>query len=409
MAVLRRREFIKAVSGVAPLMAGSQKRPNILLILADDQRFSTIHALGFREVYTPNLDRLVRRGTAFTNAAIMGGMTGAICVPSRASLLTGRTLFHLAGTGESIPPAHLTLPEQLRSAGYTTFITGKWHNDKASLARAFSGGADIFLGGMTDQWKVPVQDYDASGLFPKEHGRTMERFSAEVFTDAAAGFLRRHRDDHPFFLCLALTVPHDPRTAPDEFRKMYDPSRIALPPNFLPEHPFDNGELRVRDELLAPHPRTGDLIRRHIADYFAMITALDACVGRLLRTLEEMGRAEDTIVVFAGDNGLALGQHGLMGKQNLYDHSVRVPLIIAGPGIPRGRRVEGLCYLPDLYPTLCNLLRLPRPETVEGRDLTPLLRQQTTEVRDSLFFAYRGFQRAVRTRTFKLIEYEVGG
>src|SRR5439155_24083768 len=112
---------------------------------------------------------------------------------------------------------------------------------------------------------------------------------------------------------------------------------VALPPNFLPEHPFDNGELRVRDELLAGFPRTPDEVRRHIADYYGMISHQDAWMGRVLAAAPD-----NTIVVYTADHGLALGQHGLMGKQSLYDHSIRVPLIVSGPGLPSGRRVDAL-------------------------------------------------------------------
>ncbi|MFQ8600584.1 MAG: sulfatase-like hydrolase/transferase [Oscillospiraceae bacterium] len=136
---------------------------NVLFILTDDQRYDAIHALGNPAIHTPNMDRLVEMGTAFTNAHIPGGTSGAICMPSRAMINTGRTLFSLAGEGQDIPPEHTTLAEVFAQAGYTTFGTGKWHNGTPSFARGFSSGDNIFFGGMWDHWNVPVC-YSARGI-----------------------------------------------------------------------------------------------------------------------------------------------------------------------------------------------------------------------------------------------------
>jgi arylsulfatase A-like enzyme len=386
-----------------------RRRPNVLILLTDDQRFSTINALGYGEVRTPHLDSLVRRSTAFTHACIMGGSQPAVCVPSRAMLLTGRTLFHLTGTGKTVPFSDVTLSELLRRHGYRTFHTGKWHQDRASFARSFTRGANIFFGGMTDHTSVPVYDFDRSGAYPPGKQRTAEKFSSELFADSAIEFLEEQTGDQPFLAYVAFTSPHDPRQAPRRFRDLYDPSRLTLPPNFLPEHPFDNGELKVRDELLAAFPRTPEIVREHLADYYAMVSEVDEQVGRILSTLEWKGLRENTLIVFAGDNGLAVGQHGLLGKQNVYEHSVRVPLLLAGPGIPEGRRSDAFCYLLDVYPTLCQLLGIRTPTTVEGVSLGPALEGSAGAGRETLFFAYRDFQRAVRTRTHKLIEYAVAG
>jgi arylsulfatase A-like enzyme len=173
----------------------------------------------------------------------------------------------------------------------------------------------------------------------------------------------------------------------------------------MPEHPFDNGEMRVRDELLAPFPRTLDVIREHIAAYYAMITHLDHHLGRVLDALEARGELGNTIIVLAGDNGLAVGQHGLMGKQNLYEHSVRVPLVVAGPDVPQGRRTDALVYLHDVMPTTLELAGLPIPGTVESASRVPLVRGESTEGLDTVFAAYMGVQRMVRDRRWKLIRY----
>lgn len=176
----------------------------------------------------------------------------------------------------------------------------------------------------------------------------------------------------------------------------------------MAEHPFDNGEMDVRDERLAPWPRTPETIRKHIADYYAMVTHLDAQVGRVLAALDESGHGTDTVIIFTADNGLALGQHGLMGKQSVYEHSVHVPLIISGPGIPKGKRSDGFAYLFDIFPTICEISGIPVPESVEGRSLVPVITGQKESLRNTLFFAYRNIQRAIRDERYKVIEYFVG-
>ncbi len=138
-----------------------------------------------------------------------------------------------------------------------------------------------------------------------------------------------------------------------------------------------------------------------------MISHLDAQIGRVIAALEERGLMENTIIVFAGDNGLAVGRHGLFGKQNLYEHSVRVPLVFAGPGVPAGVRSDALVYLLDIYPTLCELAGVEAPDTVDGASLVPAMRGGAG--RDVLYLAYTGKHRGVRERRYKLIEYVVDG
>ena len=417
---MKRREFIATTGmGASILMlpailnigCGSKfKKPNILFIFTDDQRYDTIHALNNPEVITPNMDRLVKNGISFTRAHIMGGTSGAVCMPSRAMLLTGRTLFHLVDQGAVIPKEHTMLPEILRQNRYQTFATGKWHNGRDAYARCFTAGGKIMFGGMSNHLKVPLYDFDPTGLYPKEKQYIGDKFSSELFSDQAIDFLKNYDSEDPFFIYISYTAPHDPRMAPEEFLKMYDPEKITLPANFMPVHPFDNGEMWIRDENLAPWPRTPEIIKEQIAAYYAMITHVDFHIGRVLTALEKSGRADNTIIVFSGDNGLAVGQHGLMGKQNLYDHSVRVPLIFCGPGIPKNVQSNTLCYLLDIYPTLCGLSKIPIPDTVEGKSLLPAIKNQSVKIRDSVFLAYTKIQRAVRRDdNWKLIKYNVKG
>ena len=402
-------------------------KPNVLLFFTDDQRFDTIRGLGNTAISTPNIDRLVARGTAFTHAHIPCGTHGAICMPSRAMLHTGRTLFHLEDSGSSIPRSHTMLGEALRGQGYRTWGAGKWHNGREAFNRGFDDGDEIYFGGMADHWNVPAYHYDPSGSYdtrlpyiadPPSFGNNevawrecdhihAGRHSSEVICDAAVDFIRRQDGSAPFFAYVSLLAPHDPRTMPERFRQMYPPEQVALPPNCLGGHPFNNGALRIRDELLAQFPRTPEEISRHLAEYYAMISHLDHEFGRVLDALDAGGLAEDTLIVFAGDNGLALGQHGLMGKQSCYEHSVRVPLIFAGPGVPSGRCSSAYAYLLDVFPTLCELIGMPVPGSVEGESLVAAMGDESVTVRDSLYFAYVSSQRAVKNRRHKLIEYAV--
>jgi arylsulfatase A-like enzyme len=163
--------------------------------------------------------------------------------------------------------------------------------------------------------------------------------------------------------------------------------------------------MSVRDEKLLPWPRTRDAVRAELADYYACVSHLDEQVGRILEVLQSTGLATNTLVAFAGDNGLALGSHGLMGKQNLYEHSVGVPFILAGPAVPANRRVNALCYLLDVYPTLADIAGVPAIPATDGRSLVPRFQPRQAGSRQVLFTAYRDSQRAVRGERWKLIRY----
>jgi arylsulfatase A-like enzyme len=402
-----RRQFLPAFAAAPAALAQQPKRPNFLILHTDDQRFDTIRALGNGEIQTPNMDRLAARGVAFTQASTQGGLTGAICMPSRAQLLTGMNVFRvhkaIVDHPASPDPNLVTFPEHLRKAGYSTFHTGKWHVGPMLHQRSFSHAANIFFGGMSDHAKMPVFDFDPSGRYPKEKAHPAPGFSSEVIAGSAIDFLKAQDGANPFVLYAAFTSPHDPRMAPKHFADMYDSGKVVLPKSFMPQHPFDNGELKVRDELLAAFPRTEAEVRGHIAAYYAMISEVDFQIGRVLDAVDASPHAANTFIIFAGDNGLAVGQHGLFGKQNLYDHSLRVPLIAAGPGIPKGKRNDSLCHLMDIAPTVCNLAGAPLPGTPDAQDLFK------SKPRASTISAYRGFQRALRTREWKLVLYSVNG
>jgi arylsulfatase A-like enzyme len=415
---LHRRDFLKGLSAaavVAPALmrrataaAISNRKPNVLMMVADDQRFDTFAALGNEHIATPNLDRLIHDGFTFTQARCMGSQQGAVCVPSRAMLHTGRTLFRVPDNCAGFA----LLGEVLQHEGYNAFGCGKWHNGPQSFSRAFNSGDNIFFGGMHDQYSTPVHSYSAQGKYPAKGARVGKKFSSELFADAAVDFLDHQKSaEKPFFCYLAFTSPHDPRTPPAPYKTMYDPKSMPLPANFLPEHPFDNGELRIRDEMLAPFPRTPDDTRKQLCDYYGMVSSQDAQVGRILAALEATGQADNTIIVYTGDHGLAIGSHGLFGKQNVYEHSARIPMILTGPGIPHAERSDALAYGFDIFPTLCQLLQIRPPETIEGKSLGSILSGRESRVRESSFHTYihrgKGTQHAVNDTRWKHIRYDV--
>jgi arylsulfatase A-like enzyme len=386
--------------GLMSLDSSGVERPNVLFLFADDQRPDTIAAYGNQNIDTPNMDRLVSRGFSFRQNYCMGSIHGAVCQPSRAMLMSGRTLYRVPMNLRGVK----MLPELLQENGYVTFGSGKWHNHPESFLRGFSQGKAAFMGGMSDHTKVPVADVsqDGSKLVNKRKG---EKFSSELFADAVVEFLEGHSSERPFFAYVAFTAPHDPRQPPGKYRQMYYDRLPPLPPNFMPQHPFHNGWMVGRDETLAPWPRTEKVVRDQLAEYYGMITHLDNQIGRILGVLQETGQADNTIIIYAADHGLAVGSHGLLGKQNLYEHSMGCPLIVAGPGIPAGQSSQALTYLYDLYPTICDLLGLEPPASVEGSSLQPIWTGDVTGVRQSLFTTYENKMRAVRDHRWKLIRY----
>lgn len=396
-------------------------RPNFLFMICDDLMFRTIHALNNQEVHTPNIDRLVRRGCAFTHSFHQGSWSGAVCIASRTMLNSGLTGFRAQAGIDHVR----TWGQTLGNAGYDTYICGKWHLDPTVLSRSFKEWGPVGPGMLPstpesgaaygrprpgDDW----QPWDESlkghwihtGLWRNETPDRIQH-SAALYTDIYIEHLLKKvaKRDAPFFMYLGFNSPHDPRQAPREYVDMYPQERIEVPPDYLPVHPFDQGDFRIRDEMLAPFPRTREAVQLHRREYYALITYTDAQIGRILDALERSGKAANTYVILTADHGLAVGEHGLMGKQNLYDCSVRMPLIIAGPGIEAGRRVDELVYQHCMYATTCELAGIATPETVEFPSLVPLLRGENKPVYDEVFSYYLHYQRMVRTKTHKLIVY----
>ncbi|MCH7905092.1 MAG: sulfatase-like hydrolase/transferase [Armatimonadetes bacterium] len=406
------------------LMAVSTTAPvNVVFLFTDDHRRTAVGALGIEPVKTPNIDSLLAEGTFFQNAYTMGSPHGALCVPSRAMLMTGRNLWHIGPRNPEtgavdvgrIREEFTTWPEVFRANGYETFGTGKWHNNRDAFNRLFSHGGAIYFGGMhwpdtNGHFEPRIHWFDPTSDYPESDRKHLKTFSSELYADGAIDFLQNTRDkEKPFVIYVAFSSPHDPRSAPQEYHDMYPPAEIELPPNFAPIHPFDNGDMNVRDEKLSPVPRTVERTKKEISDYYAMVSEVDFHIGRILAELKRQGLDRNTIVVFAGDHGLAVGQHGLLGKQNVYEHSMGLPLVFRGPGIPRGRTRESFVYHHDAGPTLLELAGLEVPETMESKSLVEAIKSPGVQVRESIYLSYQNKQRAVRVGDLKLILYNVDG
>ncbi|MTB52789.1 sulfatase-like hydrolase/transferase [Lewinella sp. W8] len=419
-------------------------RPNILFLFTDDQTYHSLAALGNKEIHTPNLDRLVGRGTTFTHTFNMGGWNGAICLASRAMINSGRAVWGARAHSESWRAGDSLALEQswgrlMQGAGYATYFTGKWH--VSAPPQAVFETVGTVRGGMPPDG-YPFGDITALfqrhdgdpprdslvALLPPGYNRPLSpddrswsptdslrggfwqggKHWSEVVADEGIEYLRDAADDdRPFFLYLAFNAPHDPRQAPREFVDRYPVTAVDVPANFLPDYPYarevGNGP-GLRDEDLAPFPRTELSVRTHRAEYYALITHLDAQLGRVLAALEATGQADNTLIMFTADHGLAVGQHGFIGKQNLYDHSVRVPLVLAGPGVPAGKRVDAPVYLQDVMPTALELADVPVPDYVFFHSLLPLMEGAPSPY-PAIYGAYRHVQRMIREDGHKLLVY----
>lgn len=378
-----------------------KNQPNVLFLFADDQRADALGVAGNPYIKTPNIDQLAREGSRFTDAYVMGGHHGAICAPSRAMLLSGKSLYHVYDRLDGVE----TMPMYFAQQGYLTFGTGKWHNEKTAFEASFQQAKSVYLGGMADHFAIAVRDMDANRILGEP---TVKGFSTEVFASAAIDFLSDYAQSdrsQPFFCYVAFTVPHDPYSPAPAYIDRYPATSLPLPGNFMGLHPFAFDQLSIRDENLTSWPRKPEVIQAILADYYGLITHLDDQIGKIIETLKSNGLYENTIIVYAADNGLAAGSHGLLGKQNLYEHSTKVPLIIRGPGVPEDSEFDALVYLYDLYPTLSELAGLPLPKEVDGKSMIKLLQGGTDPIRTSLFTSYRHTVRAVRDREWKLIRY----
>ena len=396
----------------------SDSKPNIVFIFADDQCFSAVHRLGCDEIETPNLDKLVDRGVTFTHAYNQGSWSGAVCVASRGMLNTGRFLWHAnraCDQAEKERAAGRLWSEYLKKADYDTYMAGKWHVDKVDPHRAFDFVKNV-RPGMPNQtpegYNRPIEGKpDRWSPYDPKFGGYWKggKHWSEVLGDDATRFIKQaSKNEKPFFMYLAFNAPHDPRQSPKFYVDKYPYEKIKIPENFLPQYPYkDDIECGkdLRDERLAPFPRTEYSVQVNRQEYYAIITHMDAQIGRILDAIEKSGKADNTYIFFTADHGLAVGQHGLMGKQNLFDHSVRVPFIVVGPNVPKGKKIDGGIYLQDVMPTSLDLAGVEMPEQIQFKSVMPIIEGKRKCNYDAIYGAYRSVQRAVTQGDYKLILY----
>ncbi len=397
--------------------SAADSKPNVLFIFADDQCFDTINACGNSEIETPHLDQLARRGTRFSHCYNMGSWSGAVCVASRTMLNSGRFIWNansIYNQSEKERQAGRWWPSQMKAAGYRTYMTGKWHC-RADAGKSFDRVADV-RGGMprqteagynrpladgTDPWSPSDPAFGGFWQGGTHWSEVVGNHATEFLSDAAGR-------EEPFFMYIAFNAPHDPRQSPQSFVDKYPADKILVPENFLPLYPFREAMgagQSLRDEKLAPFPRTEQQVQVHRQEYYAIITHMDQQIGRVLAALEASGKADNTWIFFTADHGLAAGQHGLMGKQNLYDHSVRVPFLVVGPQVPAGKTIGKSIYLQDVMATALDLAQVEKPRHVQFHSLLPILSGQADSPYPAIYGAYLNLQRSIRTDQYKLILY----
>ena len=392
----------------------AEQRPNILFILVDDQSPFDLKVYNpSSPLQTPHIDRLAAEGMVFDGAYHMGSFSGAVCSPSRHMIMSGRTVWRLPNAPGALqqgkcPPdlAEHTLPAVFNRAGYATMRTCKVGNSYEAANRLFQVRRDATKRGGDDE----------SG----------SAWHAEQVLD----YLRQREstsDSRPFLIYYGFSHPHDVRDGKPELLARYgavnhadpesvppaNPKQPPLPPNYLPAHPFQHGHDDVRDEVAVSgvwERRDEITIRNEWGRQFACSENIDIQIGRVLDKLRAMGELDNTYILYAADHGMAIGRHGLQGKQNLYEHTWRVPLIVKGPGIRSGSRVEGNVYLLDVLTTLCDLAGIPAPETNEGLSFRPVLEGKQDAVREVLYGVYNGGSkpgmRCVKRGDWKLIQHD---
>lgn len=398
--------------------ATKTKKPNILFIFADDQAYNTIRALGNHEIFTPALDKLTEEGLTFTNAYNMGAWHGAVCVASRTMLNTGSFVWRAHKNEKML---HQMAKERklwsqlMEDAGYETYFSGKWHvsiapdslfhhvrHVRPGMPRDTPEGYNRPLEGILDKWSP--YDTTFGGFW---HGG---KHWSEVLADDAEDFLKiASKNNKPFFIYLAFNAPHDPRQSPKEYVDQYPPGKVSIPESYLPEYPY-MGKIgydeQLRDERLAPYPRTEYAVKVHRQEYYAIISHMDAQIARILVALEESGKKHNTYIFFTADHGLACGNHGLMGKQNMYEHSIRPPLIVAGPGIPKNHRNSADVYLQDVMATSLELAGAVKPENVQFQSFLDLVKSGSeTSHYSAIYGCYTHAQRMIKKGDYKLIAY----
>ena len=382
-------------------MPTNADRPNVIFILTDDQGPWAAGCYGNHEIRTPNIDRLAATGTRFDNFFV----AIPVCSPSRATYLTGRIPsqhgIHEWLKGEEDDHGKLEIladevayTDVMAQHGYTCGLSGKWH----------MGGAFVPQHGF-DFWYAHQKgggDYNAAPMVRDGEGIIEDGYITDVITDEAVGYLDRHDGEQPFYLSVHYTAPHSPWTGhPQTIVDSYDDCPFETCPQ-EPKHPW---AISLTDRCL------GD--REMLKGYFAAVTAMDIGVGRVIDRVEELDLREDTLIVFAADNGFSCGHHGFWGKgngtfpRNMYENSVKVPFVASHPGrIPEGASTDAMVSAYDFCPTLLDYLDLPAPtqQNLPGSSFLPvLLGQEETHNEAVCIFDEYGPVRMIRTEDWKYV------
>jgi arylsulfatase A-like enzyme len=392
-------------------------KPNILLILTDDQAYNTIHALGGNEIFTPHLDSLVYAGVTFTNTFNMGSWQGAVCTASRTMLLTGLPLWEAQLSEKKIDDIIATTGiwvQHLKVAGYETYMSGKWQG-RTDVKVLFDHVLHANTSGPNQSpegYNRPLSPTDSLWQpWNEKFGgfwKGGKHWSEVLGDDAVVHFEEIAKKATPFFMYLSFNAPHDPRQAPKEFVDRYPLDKISLPANYLDDYPYKEkigSGVDSRDEKLAPFPRTPYAVKKNIQEYYAIISHMDEQIGRILRALARSGKLNNTYVFFTSDHGLAVGHHGLMGKQNMFEHSIRVPLVVSGPGIPKGEKRDQQIYFQDIMATTYELAGVKKPDHVYFNSILPIVKNRKSRGYPEIYGGYMDLQRMVRTKHYKLIVY----
>jgi arylsulfatase A-like enzyme len=401
--------------GSSDALAG--KRPNILFIIVDDQSPFDLKMYNQDSTLdTPVLDELASKGMVFDGAYHMGSWSGAVCTPSRHMVMSGRTVWHIPGRGNpnagnsEIVPTDLpenTMAAIFNRAGYNTMRTCKNGNSYMAANKKFTVRHDSSKRGGTDE--------------------TGSAWHAEQVLNYLSD-RQANNDSNPFMIYYGFSHPHDPRNGKVDLLAEYgavnhtdknslppdNPNQPPLPANYLEAHPFHHGHPGLRDEVKVSgvwEKRDEHTISNELGREFACSENIDIQIGRVLKKLDEMGELDNTYIFYTSDHGIAIGRHGLQGKQNLYEHTWRIPFIVKGPGIKARSRVQGNIYLLDVLGTICDLVGIETPKTVESNSFRPVLEGKRDTVRDVLYGVYSGGtkpgMRSVRKGNWKLIKYDV--
>lgn len=387
-------------------------RPNFLFMITDDQRYDALGVVQKEQgaearwpwFKTPNMDRIANEGVRFRNSFVVH----SLCSPSRAAFLTGK-YGHQNGVVDNsthLPTNEVNQATLLRDAGYKTAYVGKFHMAFQTERPGFD-----FVASYTSQGEYYGSTFLVNGV-PKKATNWVD----DVATDYALDFIRTNRMQ-PWMMMLGFKTPHTPRQPPERAKHRFEGETVKPAANLKSMPSYGKGQRAYKgEEVGKPVETDTDSYGSdpYLLDYFRSISAVDDDVGRILDELDKLGLAEDTVIVFVGDNGYYLGDHGLGDKRSAYDESMRIPTLMRYPrsGV-RGKVIDDMVLNIDLAPTFLELAGLTPPKEMQGQSWVPLLHGDDSRWRQEFMFVYL-FERnlpatppmlALRTPTAKLIQY----